>query len=60
VGGPGSLWTGLTGQHAPDPLVIFFALLATTLLGTLAAAAAFRFSDRRATDPGLIDKTTGS
>jgi ABC-2 type transport system permease protein len=60
VGGPGSLWTGLTGQQAPDPLVIFFALLATTLLGTLAAAAAFRFSDRRARDRGLIDQTTGS
>lgn len=60
VGGSGSLWTAITGQLAPDPLVISVALLATTLLGTLAAAAAFRFSDRRAKERGLIDQTTGS
>jgi ABC-2 type transport system permease protein len=60
VGGTGSLWTIVTGQQAPDPLVIAVALLATTLLGTLAAAAAFRFSDRRAKERGLIDQTTGS
>jgi ABC-2 type transport system permease protein len=60
VGGPGSLWTIVTGQQAPDALVIGVALLATTLLGTLAAAAAFRFSDRRAKERGLIDQTTGS
>jgi ABC-2 type transport system permease protein len=60
VGGPGSLWTAVTGQLAPDPLVISVALLATTVVGTLAAAAAFRFSDRRAKDRGLIDQTTGS
>jgi ABC-2 type transport system permease protein len=60
VGGPGSLWTVVTGQQAPDALTIGVALLATTLLGTLAAAAAFRFSDRRAKDRGLIDQTTGS
>ena len=60
VGGAGSLWTAVTGQASPDPLAIVAALLATTLLGTLAAAAAFRFSDRRAKDRGLIDQTTGS
>jgi ABC-2 type transport system permease protein len=60
VGGSGSLWTALTGQLVPDPLTTVAALLGTTLLGTLAAAAAFRFSDRRAKDRGLIDQTTGS
>jgi ABC-2 type transport system permease protein len=60
VGGPGSLWIGLTGQQAPNALAIGVALLATTLLGTLAAAAAFRFSDRRAKERGLIDQTTHS
>jgi ABC-2 type transport system permease protein len=60
IGGQGSLWTALSGQAAPDPAVIVVALLVTTLAGTLASAAAFRFSERRAKDRGLIDQTTGS
>jgi ABC-2 type transport system permease protein len=60
VGGPGSLWTLLSGSQAPEPPVVLLALLGTTLLGTLAAAAAFRVSDRRAKERGLIDQTTGS
>jgi ABC-2 type transport system permease protein len=60
VGGPGSLWQSLSGQAVPDRPQILVALLLTTLLGTLAAAVAFRLSERRAKDRGLIDQTTGS
>jgi ABC-2 type transport system permease protein len=60
VGGPGSLWSAVTGQPAPEPAVIVAALLATTVVSTLASAAAFRFSERRAKDRGLIDQTTHS
>ena len=35
-------------------------LLATGALVTLAAMVAFRMSERRAKDMGLIDRTTGS
>jgi hypothetical protein len=35
-------------------------LLATGAVVTLAAMLAFRVSDRRAKDKGLIDRTTGS
>jgi ABC-2 type transport system permease protein len=60
VGGEGSLYSQWLGQAAPDGATILLALLLTTLLGTLAAAAAFAFSERRAKDRGLIDQTTGS
>lgn len=60
VGGQGSLWLAWTGQAAPDRPTILIALLATTTLVTLAAAASFRWSERRARDRGLIDMTTGS
>ena len=60
VGGDGSLWAAMSGSAVPAPAVIVVALLVTTLLSTLASAAAFRFSERRAKDRGLIDQTTGS
>lgn len=60
IGGPGSVWLELTGSAAPAPAVIVTALLATGALGTLAALAAFRASERRAKDRGLLDQTTGS
>ena len=60
IGGPGSLFERLTGTVAPDSATIVFALLATGALVTLAAMLAFRVSDRRAKDKGLIDRTTGS
>jgi ABC-2 type transport system permease protein len=60
VGGPGSLFTDLTGQAAPDSPTIVLALLATGAVVTLGAAVAFRWSERRARDRGLIDQTTGS
>ena len=60
VGGPGSLWTAVTGTVAPDALTIVFALFATGAVATLAAIAIFRSSERRARDLGLLDRTTGS
>lgn len=60
VGGPGTLFTQLTGGSSPDPLTIVLALSATGAVATLAAVAVFRVSDRRAKDRGLLDQTTGS
>ena len=60
IGGPGTVFTALTGGSRPDPLTIVLALLATGVVATLAAVAVFRVSDRRAKDRGLLDQTTGS
>jgi hypothetical protein len=60
IGGPGSLWTAVTGSAAPDALTIVGALFVTGALSTLAASAVFRISERRARDLGLLDRTTGS
>ena len=60
IGGPGSLWTSLTGTAAPDGTTIVLALLGTGALVTLAATGIFRASERRAKDRGLLDRTTGS
>src|SRR6185369_727348 len=60
IGGPGSLFTQLTGDAAPGPVLIVLVLLATGVVATLAAVAVFRVSERRAKDRGLIDQTTGS
>ena len=60
IGGPGSLFTQLTGAAAPDPAMIVVVLLATGAVATLGALAVFRVSDRRAKDRGLFDQTTGS
>jgi hypothetical protein len=50
----------LIGEAAPGPLVIVAALLVTGTLVTLGSSLAFRASDRRAKDRGLLDMTTGS
>jgi ABC-2 type transport system permease protein len=60
VGGPGSLFTELTGRAAPAHLEAVFALLVTGALATLAASFVFRRSVHRAKDRGLLDQTTGS
>jgi ABC-2 type transport system permease protein len=60
VGGKGSLFASLTGTQQPDATLIVVALLASTALVTLASAALFRVSERRAKDRGLLDRTTGS
>ena len=60
IGGTGSLFTQVTGVAAPTSAQIVLALLVTGAMATLAAAAVFRASDRRAKDRGLFDQTTGS
>ena len=60
IGGPGSLYTQLTGTDNPGPGVVVLVLLATGAVATLGAVAVFRASDRRAKDRGLLDLTTGS
>ncbi len=60
IGGPGTLFSQLSGAPAPDPLTIVLVLLATGAVATLASVAVFRVSDRRAKDRGLLDQTTGS
>jgi ABC-2 type transport system permease protein len=60
IGGPGTLFTELTGAAAPTAAQIVVALLVTGAVATLAAAVVFRASDRRAKDRGLFDQTTGS
>jgi hypothetical protein len=60
IGGPGSLWTAVTGTSSPDAATIVVALLLTGGLVTLAATGIFRTSERRAKDRGLLDRTTGS
>ena len=60
IGGPGSLWTSVTGTAAPGVETLLVALLVTGALVTLAATGIFRSSERRAKDRGLLDQTTGS
>lgn len=60
IGGPGSLWTELTGSATPDLTTTVLVLLVTGSLVTLAATTIFRISERRARDRGLLDRTTGS
>jgi len=60
IGGPTSLFHGLTGAIEPSAVAVLLALSVTGVLVTLAATLAFRRSERRAKDLGLIDRTTGS
>ena len=60
LGGPGTVFTQLTGGPEPDGLTIVVLLLATGAVATLVALAVFRVSDRRAKERGLFDQTTGS
>jgi ABC-2 type transport system permease protein len=60
LGGPGSLFQTLTGQLTPGNGQVLVALLLTGAVVTLAAAAIFRLSSRRAKERGLLDRTTGS
>lgn len=60
IGGGGSLFATLAGPVPPMAGQIVVALLATGTVATLASIAAFRASDRRAKDRGLLDQTTGS
>jgi ABC-2 type transport system permease protein len=60
VGGPGSVWSDVTGMVAPDTAWVLLALLGTTTVATLAAVACYRWSEHRARERGVLDQTTGS
>jgi ABC-2 type transport system permease protein len=60
VGGEGSFFASMAGHATPTTLELLVALLATGTVATLASIVAFRASDRRAKDRGLLDQTTGS
>jgi ABC-2 type transport system permease protein len=60
IGGAGSLWSQVTGTPAPSSGVVLAGLLVTTAVSTLGALAAYRWSERRAKERGLLDQTTGS
>ncbi len=60
IGGQGSVWLSVTGTMEPVPVVIVGALLVTGAVCTLTSVLAFRRSERRAKDRGLLDQTTGS
>jgi len=60
IGGDGSLFASVTGHAVPSATELIVALLATGTVATLGSIVAFRASDRRAKDRGLLDQTTGS
>jgi ABC-2 type transport system permease protein len=60
IGGAGSLYASLAGRMQPGAGEIVLALLVTGAVVTLTAVLAFRASERRAKDRGLLDETTGS
>ncbi|MEJ7752464.1 MAG: ABC transporter permease [Candidatus Limnocylindrales bacterium] len=60
IGGPGSLYTELTGRAAPGSAEGIIVLLGTTALVTLASLWVFRWSELRAKEKGLFDLITGS
>lgn len=60
LGGAGSLWTQVTGTPSPSSVQVLAGLLLTTAVSTLGALAAYRWSERRAKERGLLDQTTGS
>ncbi len=60
IGGASSLYASLTGRMQPGAGEIVLALLVTGAIVTLTAVLAFRASERRAKDRGLLDETTGS
>lgn len=60
IGGPGSLWTELTGTSVPDRTTLVVLLFLSTALATVLAIAVYRWSEHRARERGLLDQTTGS
>ena len=60
IGGAGSLYEAITGRLSPGNAEVLIALIVTGAVITLAAAAIFRLSSRRAKERGLLDRTTGS
>jgi ABC-2 type transport system permease protein len=60
IGGPGSVWSEVTGMVAPDTAWVLGALMMTTGISTLLAVVCYRWSEHRARERGAFDQTTGS
>ena len=60
IGGTGSVYTSLTGMPSPSSVEILIGLTATSAVAGLVGLIAFRASERRARNRGLLDVTTGS
>jgi hypothetical protein len=60
IGGPGTVYTSFTGTASPSSAEIVMGLSATAAVAVLGGLIAFRASERRAKDRGLLDLTTGS
>lgn len=60
IGGPGTLYSSVTGTPSPSAGEILVGLAVTGAVAILAGLMAFRASERRARDRGLLDLTTGS
>lgn len=60
VGGPGSIYTGITGSQAPSSAAILAALALTTAAVTVLAVLVFRWSEHSAREKGVFDLITGS
>lgn len=60
IGGPGSVYSALTGRPAPTSAEILLALTVTTVIALLIALAAFRWSEHSAKEKGVFDLITGS
>jgi ABC-2 type transport system permease protein len=60
IGGPGTFYSSVTGTLSPSSAEILVGLVATAAVAILAGLIAFRASELRARDRGLLDLTTGS
>jgi ABC-2 type transport system permease protein len=60
IGGPGTVYTSVTGMPSPSSAHIVVGLTATAAVAIFAGLLAFRASERRARNRGLLDITTGS
>jgi hypothetical protein len=56
----GALWASLTGTLVPDTTTLMVALSCLTPAAIVLAAVVYRWSERRARERGLLDRTTGS
>jgi ABC-2 type transport system permease protein len=60
IGGPGTVYTIVTGMSSPSSAEILVGLTATAVVAVLAGLIVFRASVWRARARGLLDVTTGS
>jgi ABC-2 type transport system permease protein len=60
IGGPGALYTDLTGRLTPSTAEILIVLAVSTAIVLTLGAVVFRWSERQAKEKGLFDQVTGS